>query len=49
MEKTPQEIEREALDKLRDGIEDFHLILKSIAHLMENEPVKFKLAIKMLK
>jgi len=49
MEKTPQEIERESLAKLRDGIEDFHLVLKSIADLMENEPIKFKLAIKMLK
>jgi len=49
MEKTAQEIEREALDKLRNGVEDFHLILKTIADLMENEPVKFKLAIKMLK
>ena len=49
MEKTPEEIEKEALVKLREGIEDFHLILKSIADLMENEPIKFKLAIKMLK
>lgn len=46
---TNEQIEKEALTRLRNKVKDFHLVLKALADYSEKEPFKFKLALSMLK
>lgn len=45
---TPEEIEKQALERLRDGIEDFHLLLSALADFKEKDPEAFQDAINFL-